>query len=268
MNTIHNTLMQLGFSQHEANIYKTLLEQPGLTVYQLSKELSLSRSSIYPIVDKMFEDGFLVLQNGKKDQYYAADPAALLLQLEERFTKAVKVAKPLLTSISEKTKRDEYVNLINEEAIIAKAKAMMLATKKELVMNTDLDLELFQDEIKFLHKKGVRIVVFSFRKQPKLEGVELYSHEYTLKQGNRILLVTDAIQVLIASVNHNREEWIGTYTENRFMMKVIYEHIHHDIYLYRIKEKLGVNLFEMHPDILIDTLCERGDIFESEHHEE
>jgi hypothetical protein len=187
----------------------------------------------------------------------------MLLQIEERFSSALKAVQPMLSSITEKSKRDNFVNLLNRDAIIAKTKAMMNQANKEIVMNTDLDLEIFEKEIKDMIDRKVRVIIFSFRKLNHYKGIELYSHGYDIQCCNRIMLVVDTDQVLVASGNYNQDEWIGTHTDNIFMSKIIYEHIHHDIYLLRIKEKLGINLFEMHPDILINSMNERGNIFES-----
>lgn len=264
MPKIIDLLNNLGFSNHEASIYKVLLENPGLTVFQLSKELSLSRSSVYPIVKNMYSNGFLVLQNGVKDHYYAIDPNSLLTQIENKMNKSILDVRPLLQSLSEGEKNNNYINLLNYDAILSKVENMMLAAKQEIVMNTDLDLNLFSETIKKLVRRHVRIIVFSFKKQNEIAGVEIYSHNFTMQSGNRIMMVVDVEQVLVANNNSIRNDWIGTYTNNSFMTKIIYEHIHHDIYLYRIKEKLGVNMFEMHPDILLNTLNEKGDSCDSD----
>jgi len=263
MSEIIEILSKIGFTTNEANIYKTLLENPGLTVYQISKELGLSRSSIYPIMNKLYQEGTVVLQNGVKDHYYAIDSKTLIKRIESDFSKAIVEASPLLSSIEEKEKLNNYRNLLNQDAIIAKAKSMMLNAKKEIVMNTDLDLDIFNSEIALLKSKNIRIVVFSFRKQENPSQIELYSHNYSITKASRIMLVTDANQVLVASSNHSNNVWIGTYTNNMLMTKIIYEHIHHDIYLFRIKEKLGVTIFDNFSDIMLNTLNEKGDIYDS-----
>ena len=45
-------LKSVYFTENESMIYVFLLENPGQTVYEIAKNIRLSRSSIYGIIDK------------------------------------------------------------------------------------------------------------------------------------------------------------------------------------------------------------------------
>jgi len=259
MEKITSLLMNLNFSRNEAQVYEFLLENPGMTVYQIAKALNLSRSSIYPIVEKMYEEGTLLLENKEKELYYSEDPNALMIRLASTYTKNVVLAKDALEQVSEKSKRETYLNVIGYDALVAKAKALLLAAKKEVYINTDIDFVEFDQEIKTLLSNEVRVIYFSFKTLPtNISGLEVYSHGFDMKNPNRLMLVVDYDKVLVGNINSSRDEWMGTYTNNPLMVRIISEHIHHDVYLLKIKEKLGMNLFEMHPDIFLGTLNEKG----------
>lgn len=258
MDNVINSLMSINFSRNEAQVYMYLLENPGMTVYQIAKDLNISRSSIYPIVEKMYEDGSLLLEAKDKELYYAEEPNALLNKLSSSHSKNVSHAKAVLNRVSKKSKRETYLNVVTYQALIAKAKTMMLEAKKEVYLNTDIDSEEFKEVFLSLLKSGVRVVFFSFRSIPHpIQGIEIYSHEYSLEESNRLMLVVDYENVLVGNINANRDEWLGTYTNNPLMVKIISEHIHHDIYLLKIKRKLGMNFFELHPDIFLGTMNEK-----------
>ncbi|MBU1093666.1 MAG: helix-turn-helix domain-containing protein [Firmicutes bacterium] len=74
MNEIIESLKSIYFSEQEAKIYLYLLENPGQTVFLISKNLHISRSSVYPIIEKLKSDGILLLEYGPKELYYAEDP--------------------------------------------------------------------------------------------------------------------------------------------------------------------------------------------------
>jgi sugar-specific transcriptional regulator TrmB len=259
METTINLLMKLNFSRNEAVVYYYLLENPGMTVYQIAKDLNLSRSSIYPIVEKLYLEGVLLLENKDKDLYYAEDPSALLKNLSVGYEENIKTAKKALKQVFKKAERETYLNFVSYNAMIAKAKTMLLSAQKEVYINTDLDCQVFDDEFKVLEENKVRVIYFSFKKSTyKRSNVEIYSHGYEFSEPNRLMLVVDYEFVLVGNINLLRDEWLGTFTNNPLMVRIISEHIHHDIYLLKIEQKLGTNLFEMHPDIFLGTINEKG----------
>ncbi|MBU1144492.1 MAG: hypothetical protein KJ971_01370 [Firmicutes bacterium] len=259
METAINALTKLFFSRNEALIYIYLLENQGETVYQIAKSLNLSRSSIYPIMDKFYQEGVVMLENGEKDRYFPLEPEILLEKLKSTYEKNIDSTAKILQKITPKNQRETYLNLINFDAIISKAKAMLLSATDEVYINTDLDLTLFDKEFELLEKKKIRVIVFSFKKYDyKRQNIELYSHELTSLSCNRLMVVVDYKNVLVANVNDPELEWMGTFTNNPLMVRIISEHIHHDIYLLKFKQKLGIDLFKMHPDIFLHTLNEKG----------
>jgi len=259
METAINLLIKLNFTRNEAQVYYYLLENPGMTVYQIAKDLTLSRSSIYPIVEKLYHEGALLLENKDKDLYYAEDPSALLKNLSSNYENNIKVAKKALNSVSKKVERETYLNIVSYEALIAKAKSMLDNAQTEVYINTDIDPSVFDKEFQNLETRQVRVIFFSFKKTSyKRSNVEIYSHNYSFEGANRLMLVVDYQLVLVGNINLERDEWLGTYTNNPLMVRIISEHIHHDVYLLKFKLKLGTNLFEMHPDIFLDTMNEKG----------
>ncbi len=70
------------------------------------------------------------------------------------------------------------------------------------------------------------------------------------------MLVSDMKRAISAGVEENGE-FVGTISENRLFIKIIAEHIHHDIYLMKLKEKHKKDMIE--EDILINSIQERRD---------
>ena len=70
------------------------------------------------------------------------------------------------------------------------------------------------------------------------------------------MIVVDLKKTLIANSDDNIS-YHGTFTENRYLASIIAEHIHHDIYLLKLKKKYEKDLIDK--DILIDSLLENRD---------
>jgi hypothetical protein len=69
------------------------------------------------------------------------------------------------------------------------------------------------------------------------------------------MLVADMEQGLMGSLGKDRV-MAGTWSSNSLLVKVLAEHIHHDIYQFRMKGKTGVD--PVSPDILLGSLLEGG----------
>jgi len=259
MQTLENALSKLDFSRNEAAVYLYLLENPGRTVYQIARDLSLSRSTAYPVVAKLFNEGAVVMESAdEKDSYHAVEPATLLSRIREKVDETIAFLAEELPKTTAKPERDLFANLVGYEPVIARTKELMRSATKEIYLNTDLDIGLFRNEFADLATSGVRIIVFSFNLQRDFPGViELHSRALPGFGRSRIMAVADGKSVLLANRNPARDEWVGTTSSNALLAKVVSEHIHHDIYLLEIAEKYGKDPFREHPDILLGTLTER-----------
>ena len=251
-------LKSIHFTETEASIYVHLLKNPGLTVFQISKDLHLSRTSIYSTIDQMYEKGILLLENGSKDLYFAEDPKTLLDKLSKIYQKNIDDLKEAMSSIDSGIHREPYLNIVGYFNILGKIRTMLYGAEEEVYMNTDMELEQFDDCFSHLERKGVDVYIFSFRDTDyKRTNVHIFTHKYKPSIQSRMMLVIDMHSVLVANHLTNPNDWMGTITKNDLMVNIITEHIHHDIYLLRLKNKLNQSLFELYPDLGISSKFER-----------
>ena len=140
------------------------------------------------------------------------------------------------------------MNIKGEKNVIEEVKKMLESAEKEIYLNTNYDLDLFKEELKSLKERDIRIILFSFHNLD-LDGlenlVEFYHHDKKEGQNEekRMMLVVDEEEVLIANKKINGE-LIGTLTKNNLLVSIVSEHIHHDIYLLKLKEKYGEDLVD------------------------
>lgn len=251
-------LKSIHFTETEATIYVHLLKNPGLTVFQISKDLHVSRTSIYSIIDQMYEKGILLLENGSKDLYFAEDPSALLDKLAKAYQKNIDDLKKTMSSIDSGVNREPYLNIVGYFNILGKIRTMLYGAEQEVYINTDMDLEQFDDCFSHLERKGVDVYIFSFRATDyKRTNVHIFSHQYKPTIQTRMMLVIDLTSVLVANHIIDRNEWMGTITKNDLMVHIITEHIHHDIYLLRLKNKVNQSIFDLYPDLGISSKFDR-----------
>ncbi|MDD3171507.1 MAG: helix-turn-helix domain-containing protein [Bacilli bacterium] len=266
-NNIEKSLEKI-LTKQESAIYLYLLENPGQTVYYIAKALGLSRSSAYPTVDAMYTKGILLKLSTDTQAYYPENPETLIKKLRVDYNNTFDELQEVLKDIKPNEATNFFMNINSFEANLEKAKELLLKVKEEVYLNCDASLDIFDKEFAILEERGVRIITFSFSKQEsKYKNVEIYSYGYPQNiLPTRIMIVSDMKEVLVASSINQNNEWIGTITNNNLMIRIMSEHIHHDIYLYKIQKKYkaltGENLFvKGKDDLFLNTLNENESFF-------
>lgn len=248
----------LGFTSLENKIYLTLLDNKAMSPYQLAKKIDISRPSIYNALEHMVTKGMVEVVPGDTVMYIAQQPEVLLGRIEHEYNDNLKAAREGLKNFQETSYEEKYANLEGFDLMIEKARYMLSIAKNEVFINTDIDLTILKDDIKNAISRGVRVVVFSFIEMPSvLDGVEIYSHNRLRKEDNsntRFMIVADELMVMIADCHKGRGIWKGTVTNNKLMRNIVIEHIHNDIYMLKLRNIYGSDLYEK---VRIDTKKEK-----------
>lgn len=255
MEGIINQLIQLNFSKTEAMVYVTLVKNGKLTGYKIAKFLGLSRSTVYAALDNLYKRGCIYLISGETNEYEAKKPDLMLEDIKKEIVNIAESLKDSLTILEDETKEAHFINIKGFESVVKKAKELLLSAEKEVYINTDFEFELFKDEFIELNKKGVRIIVVTFSNQEVNDiPIEVYKDiEKSFSCRNtRLMMVVDLGKTLVGSLEGS--EFIGSYTQNRLLSRIISEHIHNDIYLMNLKKKHNKNLVDN--EILINTIFE------------
>lgn len=260
MSDINNDLIRLNFSKLESQIYLTLLEDGELSGYQISKKIGVARSSVYPALEGMLNKGYVLLLPEETQIYKAQNPSTLIHRLKNEFLTSADSAEKQLENLYKERHEEKFSNIKGFANVVAKTKELLTSAKKEVYLNTDFDLHLFDNEWKLLKQNHVRIIVFSFAPL-NCDGldIELYTHKQETckdEMPSRIMIAVDCSMTLVADTYKDRGNWIGTVTNNALMVSIISEHIHHDIYLLKLKEKYGKDLID--ESIKLNSMLEGG----------
>lgn len=260
MDEILEDLNKLNFTRLEAQIYLTLMEEGELSGYQIAKKIGVARSSVYPALEGMLNKGYVLLLPEETQIYRAQNPSALISRLKSEFLSSADSAEKQLQNLYQEKCEEKFTNIKGFDNVVAKAKELMLSAKKEIYMNTDFDLHLFDSEWKILKQRKVRAIVFSFAPL-NCEGldIEFYTHSEPRcvdEMPSRIMLAADCRTTLVADTYKDRGTWFGTVTNNALMVSIVCEHIHHDIYLLRLGQNYGPDLID--GSIKLHTMLEEG----------
>ncbi len=260
MESILNELEKFNFSRTEAQVYVTLVQHNQLNGSQIAKLLNTSRSTVYASLNNLQHRGVIYLLPGESNLYRAENPEVLIEKLKTDYMNSADTLKKNLSILNKPDQEEWYMNIKGTDNFISKTKEILLTAQKEIYMNTCIDLQVFKNEFIELNKRGVRIIIFTFDKLDTTDlHVEMYYHPIEsdcCEENNtmRVMLVVDRQTTLIGG-RHGNEEVIGTFTKNPLLASIVAEHIHHDIYLLRLKEKYHKEIID--ETILIGSMLER-----------
>ena len=79
-----STLRRLGLKEAEALVYLTILEEGEATILTTSQRTGIKRGTVYEIVDRLTDRGFIkTTLRGKKRYFLAEDPRTLTSKFRE-----------------------------------------------------------------------------------------------------------------------------------------------------------------------------------------
>lgn len=225
-----------------------LIGQDPMSAYQLAKKIEISRPAIYNALDHMLEKGMVEIISDRTALYIVQQPEVLFNKMHAEMEKSIKELKAGLETYKNSRREERTVNFCGFETAIFKAKEIMKNTEREIFMNADFDLSCFDAEFEELNQRGIRIIVFSFYDIKACQDkIEFYTHDRKIDNHHipsRLMLVSDSDISLTADGSIPLDSWKGTVTNNILSVKILSEHIHNDIYLLKLRNKLGREMYE------------------------
>jgi sugar-specific transcriptional regulator TrmB len=262
MEALIRELVKFQFTTMEASVYLMLVKHHEMNGSQIAKILNVPRTSVYSALDSLYQKGAVHALPGDTKLYMAQNPIKLLKRLKEEYSASADTLIDEISKFDVFHENEEYWNFSGYDNFIRRVKELLMQAKKEIYMNTNCDMEEFRKELIHLGKKGVRIILFTFQ-QFDTHGLNIevfYNPKIAARPGvrdkrfKRMMIVADYRHVLIASAKSSGD-FIGTFTDNRLLVDIVSEHIHHDIYLLKLEKILGRDFFT--EEMKINTLQEK-----------
>ncbi|MDF2821615.1 MAG: putative sugar-specific transcriptional regulator TrmB family [Clostridiales bacterium] len=134
------------------------------------------------------------------------------------------------------------VSIIDKKDALRKASEIILSAQKEIFINSNYYLKIFEKELIFAKSKGVRIVMFTFNTPEECDvEIEIYKRGLSREDDydRHLCLVIDHDSALIYDENTLQKSVKALYVVEPMLVRLIGEHIHHDIYFQKIKYLIG-----------------------------
>ncbi len=256
---LFENLEKLNFSKLEAQIYTALLGSSPMSAYQLGKKIEIARPSIYNALEHMLEKGMVELIPEQTALYKAQEPQVILDRIQSDTLNALNEARIQLKEYEKEKLEDVHFVFKGFDTAIFKVKEMLMDAKQQVYINADFDLTYFEKELQMLRENSIQVIAFSFYNIDVTDcKLEFYSHYRKVTDTHvpsRLMVVVDDNISLIADGNKKRESWKGVVSNDPLWVKILSEHIHNDIYLLKLRDKYGKEIYE--DGLLLNTAFEK-----------
>ncbi len=128
-------LVELGFTQLEAEIYGLLLDEPGSTGYRLAQRLRKPAPNVYKAIESLESKGAVMVVDGKHRHCSAVPPDELLSHLERQFQASKRQAAKMLAERSKPPTDDRVYQLKSASAVFEKARSMLERAKDVVILD-------------------------------------------------------------------------------------------------------------------------------------
>lgn len=285
---IISELQKFGFSKVEAEVYMEVLNTPMSNGTQISKKIDISRSAIYTALEKLCEKGYVYTVPTEEDKknYMAMEPMEIIAELKEEWKNKAEFLEKEFLKIRNKKNETRFYQLYSEESLILKVKKIINKAENEIYIGTNIDIHLFEEELLKAIKAGIKIFIFNFGdtildfnkkinenkeineinedknifENYKFENYNMYNLKiyniqnkiYKNRKNKEIIIVSDIVKGF--SCKETGKEFIGVYTENKYLVKILTENIHNNIYVAKMERVYGKEIFE---EIFINSAFEK-----------
>ena len=247
MKAIINLLQEFDFTESEAKVYLTFLENGASTGYEISKLSGVARSKIYNVLETLLQKGALICSQEEKSTLYRAVPieqltSAIRRQVEKNLNCLEQEGAKL-----EKTRSDDRIwYLYDWESAKSRCLQMIRDAREEVMIQiwtSELDEE-FERSIRFKQESLGRFAVILYDETETYHTSipRFYRHGFErdkLKEmGGRWLTVSVDGKEMIYITFTGAGMAQAICSKNPDIVLFAREYIYHDAYCLRLIDRL------------------------------
>jgi sugar-specific transcriptional regulator TrmB len=247
-------LIELGFSQYEAQAYLGLVGKEPMTGYALAKATGIPQPKVYETLRRLERKGVAVPLPGDPARFIALPPAQLLSQLEGDFRRRLSDAEVGLARATAAEGEAELtvMRVARVWSVIEKSAVDLLGeARRHVYVSVNLDDPARVIEaIEQLDSRGIPSEILHFGEAPlNVSHGRLLRHEttdgivYRHHQARHLAIVADGSKVLWSLAADGRA-WESVSADDALLAAAIKGYIRHDIYVQQIARDFGDVLTE------------------------
>ncbi|MDK9698803.1 MAG: TrmB family transcriptional regulator [bacterium] len=206
-----SALIELGFTQMEAEVYVCLLETSPQTGYAIAKQLGKPAPYVYRAVDALVRKSAVFLDKGDSKLCRAVPYEELLEQLKRSFQQRCSEAETQLRKVPVSDWDDRIYHLTTVEQVYERAIAMINAAQDRINVDVfPLPLLVLRDALEKAHERGVKVAALLYEPvKLKVTKTVVFRNERLVQDWPSrqwILVTADANEYLVALLSEKCEK--------------------------------------------------------------
>ena len=217
------SLIDLGFTSLEAEIYLFLLAESPVSGYRIAQALNRPAAQIYKVIEMLQQKGAVVADEGKTKLCRALPAAELLKHLEAQFRSRKTRADQALKDVPQAKSDHRVYQLKTVEQVYSRAESMLNQAERVVVMDLfPQPARRLSPLIEAATKRGVLtgVKVYDACEIHCTEIVVAHNARQTLERwpGQHLNLAVDAREFLAAMMNDDETELLnGVWSQSTYL---------------------------------------------------
>lgn len=237
---------QIGFSKNEAKAYITLLQEPAMNGYEISKKSGVPRSMVYAVIAKLVAKA-AVIELRTEPPTYTPVPIKELIENQKKQTEETLHSLEKELQVMEKPIEVNAIKHIEgKEKIIQAMQKLMEASKEEIWLSVwDEELEDIRSVAEARANKEVQLYSLLFTNTETSSFGKAFYHrrdtssiEQDRMDQRLTIVIQDHDEVLIAGFVEGQIPQ-AIQTAEPMLVLLAKEYIRHDMVMKVMQEKLG-----------------------------
>jgi sugar-specific transcriptional regulator TrmB len=197
------SLTGLGFTDLEAEVYVSLLQQSPATGYRVAQSIGRPVANTYKAIESLQHKGAVLVDEGSSRLCRAVPAEELLAQLERSFQRRRQEAANALATLRAAPDDDRVYQLQSVEQVFERCRRMLEGCEQVAILDVfPKPLEELRESVEAAARRGVRVLVKAYE-PVVLSGAEVAVHpqgRLTLRRwpGQWLNVVTDGREHLLA----------------------------------------------------------------------
>ncbi|NLW12728.1 MAG: TrmB family transcriptional regulator [Clostridiaceae bacterium] len=226
-----DSLMTIGLSRHEAELYVLLHREGPMTGYEASKLTGISRSNAYPALSALTEKGAAWTIAGDVQKYTAVPVVDFCSSKRRQFNDTIDWIEQHMPAIQ--TAAEPYITIAGRQNIMDQIRNLINAANLRVYAALDniMTAELMP-ELSSATARGLKVVLIAdLDKVPA--GMTIYRKS---RDSGQIRLITDSSQVITGDISGDNEP-ICLYSQNSNLVTLFKEAMVNEIALIRLTDQ-------------------------------
>jgi HTH-type transcriptional regulator, sugar sensing transcriptional regulator len=210
-------LMDLGFTELEAEVYSALLQESPVTGYRVAQITGRLPGNVYKALESLQSKGAIIIDEGASRMCRAVPPTELLSMLRRRYLEAESRAAKALEELHEVSEDNRVYQIRSYDQVMQRARTMIVEAKATIAADLfPSPMSELAADLQAAAKRGVIVGAKKYEADYELAEVALSYNiggESLVARSGRdwVILMTDGMELLIASADRSSKQIVEAF---------------------------------------------------------